>query len=303
MGFFQKIKAGLSKTRNSMMSQVDDAFDSKKVDEELFEELEEILILSDVGIDTSTEICDRLRKKVKEDKIKDAFKAKEAFKQILIEMLDCEEPIKLNTKPAVILVVGVNGVGKTTTIGKLANNFKQEGKSVLLAAADTFRAAAIDQLEIWAERCGCRMVRHNEGADPAAVVYDAMASAKKRGYDIVICDTAGRLHNKKNLMQELEKITKVIRREGENCDIEVLLVVDASTGQNGVRQAEEFKQTAGVTGIILTKLDGTAKGGVVAAIRHKLQLPIRYVGVGEQLDDLQPFDAEEFVNALFEETE
>lgn len=303
MGFFQKIKKGLTKTRRGMMQQVDDAFATKPVDEELFEELEEILILSDVGMETSIEICNRLRARVKSEKIKEASAAKDAFRQILIELLSCDQPMRLKTKPSVILVVGVNGVGKTTTIGKLAWNFKQEGKTVLLVAADTFRAAAVDQLAIWAERCDCHMIRHEEGADPAAVVYDGIVSAKKREYDLVICDTAGRLHNKKNLMQELEKIMRVVRREGDGCDIEVLLTLDASTGQNGVRQAEEFQQATDLTGVILTKLDGTAKGGVIAAIRHKLGLPIRYVGVGEQLDDLQPFLPEEFVNALFEETE
>ena len=303
MGFFQKIKKGLTKTRRGMMQQVDDAFATKPVDEELFEELEEILILSDVGMETSIEICNRLRARVKSEKIKEASAAKDAFRQILIELLSCDQPMRLETKPSVILVVGVNGVGKTTTIGKLAWNFKQEGKTVLLAAADTFRAAAVDQLAIWAERCDCRMIQHEEGADPAAVVYDGIVSAKKREYDLVICDTAGRLHNKKNLMQELEKIMRVVRREGDGCDIEVLLTLDASTGQNGIRQAEEFQQATDLTGVVLTKLDGTAKGGVIAAIRHKLGLPIRYVGVGEQLDDLQPFLPEEIVNALFEETE
>ena len=304
MGFFEKISKGLKKTKASVIRQMDQMFGSfTKVDEELFEELEELLVMGDVGVRTSEKICDQLREKVKAEKITDAAQVKGALKEIITEMLSGGEELNLHSKPSVILVIGVNGVGKTTTIGKMAANLKDSGKKVLMVAADTFRAAAIDQLQIWADRAGVDIVKHGEGADPAAVVYDGMQAAKARGVDVVICDTAGRLHNKKNLMDELAKISRVIHREiGEN-DMEVLLVLDATTGQNAVNQARQFKEAAGLTGIVLTKLDGTARGGVVISIKDDLGIPIKYIGVGEQIDDLQPFDAKGFVDALFDEEE
>ena len=304
MGFFEKISKGLKKTKESVIRQMDQMFGSfTKVDEELFEELEELLVMGDVGVKTSEKICDQLREKVKAEKITDAAQVKGALKEIITEMLSGGEELNLHSKPSVILVIGVNGVGKTTTIGKMAANLKDSGKKVLMVAADTFRAAAIDQLQIWADRAGVDIVKHGEGADPAAVVYDGMQAAKARGVDVVICDTAGRLHNKKNLMDELAKISRVIHREiGEN-DMEVLLVLDATTGQNAVNQARQFKEAAGLTGIVLTKLDGTARGGVVISIKDDLGIPIKYIGVGEQIDDLQPFDAKGFVDALFDEEE
>lgn len=304
MGFFEKISKGLKKTKDSVIRQMDQMFGSfTKVDEELFEELEELLVMGDVGVRTSEKICDQLREKVKAEKITDAAQVKGALKEIITEMLSGGEELNLHSKPSVILVIGVNGVGKTTTIGKMAANLKDSGKKVLMVAADTFRAAAIDQLQIWADRAGVDIVKHGEGADPAAVVYDGMKAAKARGVDVVICDTAGRLHNKKNLMDELAKISRVIHREiGEN-DMEVLLVLDATTGQNAVNQARQFKEAAGLTGIVLTKLDGTARGGVVISIKDDLGIPIKYIGVGEQIDDLQPFDAKGFVDALFDEEE
>lgn len=302
MGFFDKIKNGLKKTKENMVQKMETVFHSfTKIDEELFEELEEILIMSDVGVNTSMKICDTLRRRVKERGITDGSQVKGLLKEIMTEMLSGGEQLNLNTKPSVILVIGVNGVGKTTTIGKLAANLKSQGKNVILGAADTFRAAAIDQLEVWADRAGTQLVKHSEGSDPAAVVFDTIAAAKSRGADVAVIDTAGRLHNKKNLMNELEKISRVIEREAEGCDTEVLLVLDATTGQNGVNQAREFMNATGLTGIVLTKLDGTAKGGVVIAIKDELGLPIKYIGVGEQLDDLQPFEPETFVNALFDE--
>lgn len=302
MGFFDKIKKGLGKTRNGLTKDMDRAFaSSEKISEELYEELEEILIMADVGVDTSLDITQRLRKAVKEQKLKYSDEARNALKEILVEMLSGGQELNISTKPSVILVIGVNGVGKTTTIGKLAASLKSEGKEVVLGAADTFRAAAIDQLGIWAERSGCKMVRHKEGSDPAAVVFDTIATSKKHLIDVAICDTAGRLHNKKNLMNELNKITKVVERESQGLDVEVLLVIDATTGQNGINQAKEFKESAGLTGIILTKLDGTAKGGIVISIKNSLGLPIKYVGVGEQIDDLQPFDPKMFVDALFDD--
>ena len=304
MGFFEKNSKGLKKTKESVIRQMDQMFGSfTKVDEELFEELEELLVMGDVGVRTSEKICDQLREKVKAEKITDAAQVKGALKEIITEMLSGGEELNLHSKPSVILVIGVNGVGKTTTIGKMAANLKDSGKKVLMVAADTFRAAAIDQLQIWADRAGVDIVKHGEGADPAAVVYDGMQAAKARGVDVVICDTAGRLHNKKNLMDELAKISRVIHREiGEN-DMEVLLVLDATTGQNAVNQARQFKEAAGLTGIVLTKLDGTARGGVVISIKDDLGIPIKYIGVGEQIDDLQPFDAKGFVDALFDEEE
>ncbi len=300
MGFFQKISEGLKKTKESMMQKVERIFNSfRPIDEELFEELEETLIMSDVGVSTAEEICARLRKGVKERGISDGDGVKELMKEIIAEMMEGDASLHISTKPSIVLVIGVNGVGKTTTIGKLAANLKADGKKVLLGAADTFRAAAIDQLQIWAGRAGVEMIRQNEGSDPAAVVFDTIAAGKARGSDVVICDTAGRLHNKKNLMDELSKISRVIHREAPDADLEVLLVLDATTGQNAVMQARTFQEAAGLTGIILTKLDGTAKGGVVIAIKQELQIPIKYVGVGEQLDDLQPFEPKEFVEALF----
>ena len=304
MGFFNKIAQGLKKTRDSMMGKVDALLNSfTKIDEEFFEELEENLIMADVGAVTSARICDNLRKKVKEQGLSDAAEVKAAMKDIISERLSGDEELNLSTKPTVILVIGVNGVGKTTTIGKLANNLKNEGKKVLLAAADTFRAAAIDQLQIWADRAGVDLVKHDEGSDPAAVVFDAVNAGKARGCDVVICDTAGRLHNKKNLMDELAKISRVVDREAPGSAKEVLLVLDATTGQNALNQAKLFQEAAGLTGIILTKLDGTARGGVVIGIKEELNIPIKYIGVGEQIDDLRPFNSKDFVNALFEGTD
>lgn len=301
MGFFSRLKEGLQKTKDSMMKQMESVIHSfTKIDEELFEELEEILIMSDVGVETATEICNRLRKKIKETGVTDPEEVKGLMQEIIMDMLSGGNELDLSTKPSIILVIGVNGAGKTTTIGKLAANLKAQGKKVLLGAADTFRAAAIEQLEIWANRAGVDIIKHTSGSDPAAVVYDSLAAAKSRGMDVVLCDTAGRLHNKKNLMDELSKISRIIEREANDCAVEILLVLDATTGQNGISQAKLFKEAAGITGIVLTKLDGTAKGGVVIAIKKELELPVKYIGVGEQIDDLQPFDAEEFAKALFE---
>lgn len=301
MGFFSKIKEGLKKTRENVVNQIDSMLKSfKKIDEELFEELEELLVMGDVGVNTATKICDELRDRVKTEKITDPEEIKALLCKVTAELLTGGQELKVSTKPSVILVIGVNGVGKTTTIGKLANNFVKDGKKVTLAAADTFRAAAIDQLQIWAQRSKADIVKQNEGSDPAAVVYDAISSAKAKGADIVICDTAGRLHNKKHLMDELSKINRIIDRELPDADKEVLLVLDATTGQNAVNQASEFAKATGITGIVLTKLDGTAKGGVVLAIRDGLGIPVKYIGVGEQIDDLQPFDPVSFAKALFE---
>lgn len=300
MGFFDKIKNGLKKTREAIASTIGNVFTVfRAVDEEFYEELEESLILADIGVDTSCKAVEMLRERVKERKLKEAEEVRAALKEILVEMLCVGDTrLKVNTKPSVVLVIGVNGVGKTTTIGKLAHNFEQEGKKVLLCAADTFRAAAADQLEIWANRAGVQIVRQHEGADPAAVVFDAIQAAKARGTDIILCDTAGRLHNKANLMNELNKISRIIDRELPDADKEVLLVLDGTTGQNGLLQAKEFKNIAGVTAIALTKLDGTAKGGIVIAVADALQIPVKYIGVGEQIDDLMPFDAKSFVDAL-----
>lgn len=304
MGIFSKIKAGLQKTKSSMMNAVEDMLGAfTRIDDDLFEELEEILIMSDVGVATSTKICDLLRQQVKNQHVTDPAQIKGMLKDIIAGMLKGDETLNISTKPSIILVIGVNGVGKTTTIGKLAALLKMDGKKVLLGAADTFRAAAIDQLEIWSERAGVELVKHSEGSDPAAVVFDAIAAGKARGSDVIICDTAGRLHNKKNLMEELAKINRVIERESVGCDVEVLLVLDATTGQNAVNQAREFKEAAGITGIVLTKLDGTARGGIIIAIKDELGLPVKFVGVGEKIDDLQPFSAEDFTNALFEDGE
>ena len=300
MGFFDKIKNGLKKTREAMASTIGNVFSVfRAVDEDFFEELEESMILADIGVDTSCKAVELLRKRVKEQKLKEAEEVRAALKEILVEMLCVgDTQLKVNTRPSVVLVIGVNGVGKTTTIGKLAHNFEAQGKRVLLCAADTFRAAAADQLEIWANRANVQIVRQHEGADPAAVVFDAIQAAKARGTDIILCDTAGRLHNKANLMNELNKISRIIDRELPDADKEVLLVLDGTTGQNGLLQAKEFKSIAGVTAIALTKLDGTAKGGIVIAVADSLQIPVKYIGVGEQMDDLMPFDAKSFVDAL-----
>lgn len=301
MGFFSKIKEGLKKTRSSISQGVNNIVNSfTKIDEELFEELEEILVMSDIGVNTSAEICDYLRKKIKETGIKDPNEIKNLMKNILIEMLGEDEGLLLKTKPSVILVIGVNGVGKTTSIGKISAQLKAQGKKVVLGAADTFRAAAIDQLGIWSERAGVTMVKSVEGTDPASVVFDTISSAKAHGADVIICDTAGRLHNKKNLMEELAKINRVIARELPEASVETLLVLDAATGQNAVNQAKEFNNVTNITGIILTKLDGTAKGGIIIPIKHELGIPVKYVGVGEGIDDLEPFNAKEFIDGIFD---
>lgn len=302
MGLFAKIKEGLKKTRENVSTSIDKMLHSfQKIDEELFEELEELLVLGDVGVPTAERICEECRRQVKERKISDPNEIYGLIREITADMMRGGEELDLSTSPSVILVIGVNGVGKTTTIGKLAYRLKSKGKRVILAAADTFRAAAIDQLEVWAQRSGCDIVKQSEGSDPASVVFDAISAAKARGADVVICDTAGRLHNKKNLMAELAKINRIIDRELPGAAKEVLLVLDAATGQNAVNQAREFKNAADITGIVLTKLDGTPKGGVVIAIREDLKIPVKFIGVGEQLDDLQPFDADEFARALFEQ--
>ncbi len=304
MGLFSKIKEGLKKTRDSVIGQIDSMLKSfTKINEELFEELEELLVMGDVGVSTAQDICGKLRKRVKETGTTDPSEIHTLLEEVVSEMLRGGQELNLNTKPSVILVIGVNGVGKTTTIGKMANRFRNEGKKVILAAADTFRAAAIEQLEIWAERSKCDIIKQNEGSDPAAVVYDAISAAKARGADVIIADTAGRLHNKKHLMDELAKINRIIDRELPDADKEVLLVLDATTGQNAVSQVEHFKEATGITGIVLTKLDGTAKGGIVLAIKNSLDVPVKFIGVGEQIDDLQPFDPDDFSKALFDFSE
>lgn len=301
MGLFSKIKAGLQKTKASISDGISNILNSfTKIDEDLFEELEELLVMSDIGVETSVKICDLLRERVKQNGIKDPNQIKSLMHDIIIEMLGEDAGLKLDTKPSVILVIGVNGVGKTTTIGKMSLMLKAQGKKVVLGAADTFRAAAIDQLGIWAERAGVTMVKSVEGSDPASVVFDTIASAKSKGADVIICDTAGRLHNKKNLMDELAKIYRIIKRELPEASLETLLVLDAATGQNAVNQAREFKNVADITGIVLTKLDGTAKGGIVIAIHNELNIPVKYVGVGEGIDDLQPFNAKEFTDGIFD---
>ena len=304
MGFFNKIKEGLKKTRNAVVGQIDSMLKSfKKIDDELFEELEELLVMGDVGVHTAYKICDELKDRVKKEGIKDPEEINRLLEETVSEMLKGGEELDISTTPSIILVIGVNGVGKTTTIGKLANSLSKQGKKVILAAADTFRAAAIEQLDIWAQRSGCEIIKQNEGSDPAAVVYDAISAAKARNADVIICDTAGRLHNKKHLMDELAKINRVIDRELPDASKEKLLVLDATTGQNAVNQAEQFRQATGITGIVLTKLDGTAKGGVVLAIKDGLGIPVKYIGVGEQIDDLQPFNSDDFARALFAKTE
>ena len=301
MGFFEKLKNGLKKTKNALFGKVHDLFISmRKVDEDLLDELEEILITSDVGVETTEKIIARLRRRIQENRITESEDAYNALKEVIAEMIDDGQPLDLSTKPAVVLVIGVNGVGKTTSIAKIAYYLKGQGKKVMLAAADTFRAAAIDQLGIWADRIGVDMIKHEEGSDPASVVYDAAAAAKARGADVLIIDTAGRLHNKKNLMDELAKINRVVGKELPDCARETLLVLDATTGQNAVIQAKEFSNTAEITGLVLTKLDGTAKGGIVISVKDELGIPVKFIGVGEKADDMQPFVAADFINALFE---
>ncbi|MBQ8474042.1 MAG: signal recognition particle-docking protein FtsY [Clostridia bacterium] len=301
MGFFDRLKGGLAKTKNAVFGQVDNILKSfVKVDEDLLEELEEALICADLGFETTEEVMDELREAVRDGRLKEASQVKDALKGILREKVGEGTPLTLDTTPSVILIIGVNGVGKTTSIGKIAANLKSQGKNVVVAAADTFRAAAIDQLEVWTERAGVEIIRQNEGSDPAAVVFDAAAAAKKRNADVLIIDTAGRLHNKKNLMNELAKIDRVIDRELPGVSRETLLVLDSTTGQNAVMQAKEFKESADITGLILTKLDGTAKGGSVFSIKRVLDIPVKFIGVGEQIDDMQPFDADMFVDALFD---
>ena len=300
MGFFEKIKNGLKKTKEAISSTLGGVFSGfSGVSDEFYDELEESMILADLGVETSVKAVELLRQRVREQKLKEAQEVQDALKDILVEMLNVgDTELKMTTKPTVVLVIGVNGVGKTTTIGKLATNYVRQGKRVLLCAGDTFRAAAADQLEIWAGRAHAEIVRQHEGADPAAVVYDGIQAAKARGTDLILIDTAGRLHNKANLMNELGKISRIVDRELPDADKEVLLVLDGTTGQNGLLQAKEFKQIAGVTAIALTKLDGTAKGGIVIAVADALQIPVKFIGVGEQPDDLMPFDARAFVDAL-----
>lgn len=304
MGIIAKIAAGLKKTKDNFLGRLKKIFNSfTKIDEELFEELEEAMIMSDIGVETSEEICDRLRKMIKERGITDPNEIMELIQEVIGDMMGDDTGLDLTQSPAVIMVIGVNGAGKTTTIGKLCYQFKKEKKKVLVAAADTFRAAAIDQLEVWTERAGVDIVKHAEGSDPGAVVYDALEAAKARNCDVVIIDTAGRLHNKKNLMEELAKINRIIDNKAGDCSREVLLVLDATTGQNAVNQAKLFSETAPITGIVLTKLDGTAKGGIVISIKNELGIPVKLIGVGEKIDDLQPFDSRSFVQALFSDAD
>lgn len=301
MSFLEKLKNGLKKTKESIFGQVDTLLKKfVRVDEELLEELEELLIMADTGVASAEEIIERLRERIKSERINDGVKAKEALKAILVDMIGEGEPLRLDTKPSVILVIGVNGVGKTTSVAKLAGLLKRNDKRVILAAADTFRAAAIDQLQIWSERVGVELIKHTEGSDPAAVVFDAINAAKSRKADVLIVDTAGRLHNKKNLMDELAKINRVIKRELPDSAREILLVLDATTGQNAVNQAKEFMNAADITGLVMTKLDGTAKGGIVFSIKKELNIPVKYICVGEKVDDLEVFKAHDFVEALFE---
>ena len=300
MGFFDKIKAGLTKTREALSDTLGSVFSGfSEIDDDFYDELEESLILADLGVDTAVKATDLLRKRIRDQHLKTTEEAKNALKEILVEMLNVgDKELNLSTNPSVILVIGVNGVGKTTTIGKIATRLTREGKNVLLVAGDTFRAAAADQLEIWAERSGSSIVRQQEGADPASVVFNGIQSAKAKGADVILIDTAGRLHNKTNLMNELNKISRIVERELPDAAREVLLVLDGTTGQNGLIQAKQFKEIAGVTCVALTKLDGTAKGGIVIAVADALQLPVKFVGVGEKADDLMPFEAKDFVDAL-----
>ena len=300
MGFFEKLKQGLSKTKESFDNKINNVFSNfRKVDEDLLDELEEALIMSDIGINTSVKIIDNLRSRIKKEKLEDEEQVKQALREEMQKMLDIEgSKLKLDTKLSVILVVGVNGVGKTTSIGKIANKLKKEGKKVVIAAADTFRAAAVEQLEIWANRVGCEVVKRQEGSDPASVVFDTIKKSKEQNADVLICDTAGRLHNKKYLMDELAKINRIIDRELAGCSKETLLVIDGTTGQNAISQVKAFKETVDITGIILTKLDGTAKGGAVIGIVEENKIPIKFIGVGEQIDDMEEFKPEEYVKAI-----
>ena len=300
MGFFDKLKSGLSKTKSSINEKINNVFSTfRKVDENLLEELEEALIMSDVGMETSEKIISQLRDKIKKEKIEDAEEVKKALREIIKDILDSvDSSLHLETTPSVILVVGVNGVGKTTSIGKIANRLKNDGKKVVIAAADTFRAAAVEQLEIWANRAGCEMVKRKEGSDPASVVFDAIKITRERNADVLICDTAGRLHNKKYLMDELVKIKKIVDRELPNSSQEVLMVLDATTGQNAILQVKAFKETVDINGLILTKLDGTAKGGAVIGIVSENNMPVKFIGVGEQIDDMEKFNSDDFVNAI-----
>ena len=300
MGFLDKLKAGLSKTKNAIFGQIDNVLKAfVKVDEELLEELEELLIMSDIGVNATEEIIDRLREQIKDGRLKEKEQVIDALKEILTDMIGDGGDLNLSTTPAIILVIGVNGAGKTTSIGKISNRLVKRGKRVVVAAADTFRAAAIDQLAVWCDRSGAEIVKQNEGSDPAAVVYDAINYAKKRKADVLIIDTAGRLHNKTNLMNELAKINRVIDKECPDAARENLLVLDATTGQNAILQAKEFRQAANITGLVLNKLDGTAKGGIVISIKNELNIPVKFIGVGEKIDDMQEFDSSEFVEALF----
>ncbi|MBQ7599061.1 MAG: signal recognition particle-docking protein FtsY [Clostridia bacterium] len=302
MGFFRKLKEGLSKTKGAFINQMNEVVKSfRRVDEDLLEELEEVMIMADMGAATAGSVIDELRDRIKTDNIRDPEEVKTALGEILAGHIGEGEPLRLGTKPSVILVIGVNGVGKTTSIGKIANNLKKEGKKVIVAAADTFRAAAIEQLAVWCDRAGVELVRQNEGSDPASVVFDAIAAANKRQADVLIIDTAGRLHNKSNLMEELAKINRIISRELPGADRETLLVLDSTTGQNAVMQARKFKEAADITGLILTKLDGTAKGGAVFSIKSEVDIPVKFIGVGEKIDDMRPFDADMFVKALLDE--
>lgn len=304
MGFFEKLKNGLFKTKNAIFSRIDDLLKNfVKIDEDFLEELEEILICADIGAATTEEILDQLRERIRDNRISGPEDTKQALKEILTDLVGDYEPIDLSGSPAVILVVGVNGVGKTTSIGKISHILKDSGKKVVVAAADTFRAAAADQLTVWCERAGVDIVKQGAGADPASVVFDAASAAISRKADVLIIDTAGRLHNKKNLMDELGKITRVLARALPESKVETLLVLDATTGQNAVIQAKEFKDIAGITGLILTKLDGTAKGGIVLSIKKELGVPVKYIGVGEKIDDMRPFDPDEFVDALFDDSD
>ena len=302
MGFFDKLKSGLNKTKESFNDKINNVFSNfRKVDEDMLEELEEVLIMSDIGVETSTKIIDELRTKIKREKIEDEEDVKIALKDIIKDILDVgEEELKLETVPSIILVVGVNGVGKTTSIGKIANNLRKNGKKVVVAAADTFRAAAVEQLEIWANRAGVDIVKKQEGVDPASVVFDAIKITKEKNADVLICDTAGRLHTKKYLMDELLKIGKVIEKELPEASKETLMVIDATTGQNAIQQVKSFKEVVPITGLVLTKLDGTAKGGVVIGIVNENSIPVKFVGVGERIDDMEIFDSNDFVNAIIE---
>ncbi|MGM9683279.1 MAG: signal recognition particle-docking protein FtsY [Eubacteriales bacterium] len=301
MSFLDKLKSGLAKTKNAIFGQVDNVLKAfVKVDEDMLDELEELLICADVGVNSAEEIIDELRERIKDGRLKEKSQVTDALKEILSEMIGDGEPLKLDTRPSVILVIGVNGAGKTTSIGKISNRLINQGKKVVVAAADTFRAAAIDQLAVWCERSGAELVRQNEGSDPAAVVYDAIAYAKRKSADVLIIDTAGRLHNKKNLMNELSKIDRVIERELPGASRENLLVLDATTGQNAILQAKEFSNSAQITGLVLNKLDGTAKGGIVLSIKSELGIPVKFIGVGEKIDDMQEFRADEFIDALFD---